>query len=183
MVCTQAQYEDVLGITASQKTATSVCSFVEDVGALGVQTAVMQWTVKRLEDQDQRATEIEYGLDTNFLLKSAYQVGIASAREELVTWALFTGALKGIGTPHSFSCVHSIVYSALSSGYLTTLGMLQEQRHLGISQAALASLARDLQVFLMQAGFALYAAGVVRAKNVSMVSRRMRARCSGCFPD
>ncbi|KAF5826379.1 ammonium transporter AmtB-like domain-containing protein [Dunaliella salina] len=92
--CSEAQYEDVLRVTASEQAASAVCAL--DVATLGVQNAVLQWTVSRIQAQEERAKEMEYGMDTSFLLMSAYQV------------------------------------------------------------------------FLMQAGFALYAAGVVRAKNIAM---------------
>jgi hypothetical protein len=71
--CNSAQFAEVNAITLDGPATSSICATI-DVGTVGATVAVLQWTVKRIRTAEQRATEIEYGLDTNFLLNSAYQV-------------------------------------------------------------------------------------------------------------
>lgn len=72
-LCTGSEVAEVQQITADSAVTASICSTI-NVGAVGVTEAVLQWTVQNIRSGQQRDTEIEYGLDTHFLLSSAYQV-------------------------------------------------------------------------------------------------------------
>lgn len=71
--CTAVQYDAVQALTSDATGSTSICNST-DVGAVGVAAAVVKYTLAFAKAQEQRSTEIEYGLDTHFLLSSAYQV-------------------------------------------------------------------------------------------------------------
>ena len=77
--CSAQEQAAVLALVGDAAAANSICS-AYDVSSVGAPGAVTRWTVKELQLTQDGLDQIRNGLDTSFVLTSAYQVRAPRSR-------------------------------------------------------------------------------------------------------
>ncbi len=92
--CSAAQLAEISTLTGgAADVASAICSTI-DVNAVGTTNAVLQWTVAKVAQQSEDIAEVVNGLNTWFVLSSAYnvfvmQVSRRSQRGQCEDWRQF----------------------------------------------------------------------------------------------